>query len=563
MAKIPEFRRAPVRDLSDGGRISRSQQIGRAASNLGGNIQDMGFRIMNVEAQNYANEKGIEMKKEFAQIQQEWAQENQENPTGATKQLEQKLEESRDRYLKDSPNMFGKKRVNDMFNQMKGSYSQAGIKWERETLVRNTGAKAKQNIDSIRLEAYERGISNLDVNLKELEPIAEPLKSITDKVIYDETLIRGRQSVALAAFESEIDNGNVELAEQMLKSKKYNESLGADGVERITKRIGQRRKTSKESMAKLDKLRLTKPYVFLEKSGVQVDDVNVLDSANLANSLEKRFIEKEQLAQQYATEIPILKENEMLQIQTFTDNGNVEERVQFLQQLRDSTPSQYLGEMTRQLFDKQPAKAMALNLSIEKPEVSREIIQGDDLLRSGQYRVNQNEFSLTVQEYLGNAIENPDAIRQISEGAKSLYAKRASEAGKTDYDGNIAEDAIENIIGPTPEINDRKTISFMDKNNNYLDGDDLEELIENINPDFLKKNDMEQAVMGNGNPVDWDDVADDGQLVAVGDGKYNIVMPTNNGDSTLVNQSGGAFVLDLKRANELIDRRGFFTKAFD
>lgn len=285
------------------------------------------------------------------------------------------------------------------------------------------------------------------------------------------------------------------------------------------------------------------PLEYAASRGIRdIQPVNPID----ADSFKKRISDVEFLKEWSGNpQIPLFTKTETSGFKTLIDGQPIEAQVAILGAASAGLGSKYPEFLTSIKTDS-PEFAHAGFFANSNPPVALSILEGVQISKS------QTEFVPTNDEVFRSTFENvlPSSVLSaysadhqagVKKSVMAIYSKLSADAG--DVSKQIDEDrltaAVSMMTNGVVEY-DRdgfgsfKTIApargmSSDEFTDFLDGltdDDL-----GGNPPFLP----------NGEPVNIEDILDEGNLISVNDGSYKVEM----GGELLVDGTGRPFVLNL------------------
>lgn len=254
MGKIPQFTQTVLPQRAQPGLALVEQNRGAAeaaqfeqnASNIvegrraSGKISNalMEYKLREADAANttYVNEKVVEYKRSIIDQLDTARQSRAGNPQDFHKDFDRQLRKQSEAFLKDAPSEVARSSLRQSMDQVRLGYYDDNQRWERGRRVEMFGESMDRTAENLNTLAYRAGQEGRD--------IGESLRDVQASVVAGSTFvagdkldkIRGTMSKGVVANYIEgMAETQPHQARELLKSKKYDDILGADELQRLDK----------------------------------------------------------------------------------------------------------------------------------------------------------------------------------------------------------------------------------------------------------------------------------------------------------------------------------------
>lgn len=559
MGKIQRFQQAPVRSSVIASNISQAGQVGNAIASA---ARDIGRALEikeKVAADDYVTNAAIDMQLEQDNAFEDWKKSNKENPVNATEKLNEVMQPIYNSYIEKAPNEIGKQRMQELTKRQLLRYTKTGKRWENQTLIDNTVQTTKKANESIALNAYNQGTEEaIEMGMVQFTGATQSLKNVADQDLYLRTQTAGRSKVAYEGIQGAIDKGNFEQADQLIG--KYQETIGVDNVQKL-KAINERRREAKRKAAEkalANKFKKPWEYVSDMKEDIPILDVTrVAASPDTFNDFEKRYASVVELEGKHRMDLPLLRDDEANQFLSDFEKGSPDQQDQLMNRLSKSMSDDVMDRFADQIFKKQPEKAVAFSLYEDDPRTSRQILEGQNMIKQKTYIPPAKDIKLKIAESIEGSFPSgmkaQETMAGTSQAILALYARKAQEKGVAQdlIDDDILEEARNQIIGPSVVINDKQILTFRNKEGRFVDEDDFEDVLKNLTNKRIKKSGQSEMFQKDGSKVEFSEVVDDIQLVPSGNGIYQVLYPAGGGMEFFYDDNGQVYNINLKAIHEM------------
>lgn len=245
-----------------------------------------------------------------------------------------------------------------------------------------------------------------------------------------------------------------------------------------------------------------------------------------------------EVARGYYGEVPFYTADE---VSNFTDSysqGDVQSRLELIGNLANTTPSEELPGILRQVAEKNPEMSyLVSSMASTNPRIqkqAREIMEGQEFAKTnGESIKKQSEVRARIQQELAMylpADHSGRTMEALTESAFGLYVKRRINEGKLGGDGDIrgfSKDAARSVLGISDvvRINDAEVIPFEP----FMKPQAMKRIWNSVTEqDLMNMNDGTMPVDNMGDKkvdVSFEKIKEEGTLVYRSPGVYMIAMP--------------------------------------
>ena len=548
MGSIPEFKRSPIRSSVIASNIGQAGQVAKAVAGLGGVLVSVAQAQQRVQDQSYVTSKSIELEDGGAGVFNQWQQDNQNDPLGKIPDLQSSLSDFKQTLLEDAPSDSARVTMDRVFGSFAKRLGRNASRWENKQLIQNAGAAAEDSINRIKISAFRNpSQAVLDASILKIDAVTAPLIEITDAKIHREANLRGKRQVVLSSFDGMVSNNDLKIATALINSRKYDEILGVEGVQKINDSIARRERTLKNLRKKTVQDKFKNPWKFLDEAGESIDDQPLDFTTNITNSFEKRLAFRNEMEAKHQMKVPLFREEEINQFMFNFEKGNIQVQTALLSNLSTNLPDDTFDDFAQEVFKKNAAIGVALSLADQDPQTSKDLIAGSKIIKSGTFPIPSKDIKATINAELEGAIQQQEVRAQLMDSILALYAQTAfsqNEDPEVDLEDRT-KSVMNRILGPIVEINGAKTLSFRDDEGNFLDEDEFEDFFEDLTTEKIQKTHGDVPRDVNKNPIVPDDLEDLARLEPIGDGIYLIKMNFNGVEEFALDKNVQPFELNL------------------
>ena len=212
---------------------------------------------------------------------------------------------------------------------------------------------------------------------------------------------------------------------------------------------------------------------------------------------------------------PTEREQLESQLQGMDSNG----KMQLYSQMQANMGDDIAERAITQIGDKRPADWIALSISNEAPDVSRQIMLGDHALQASSGKVLPDTTNLFTDfnSYVGTAVvDDPKLSNGIYAAARAYHAANVARGVDADF-----SDAIDAVTGGIANINGFKTI--VPKRG--MTSDQMNHMVDTMSEaDLASITGGKKVVTMDGTEVPIDTIRDKAVLEWAGDGRYGLSL---------------------------------------
>ena len=558
MGRIPEYQRSSFANTVQTSMISNAapeaQMIG-AIANAGLEIAQKQQRIQN---ETYMAKKSIELESRSEEVLREWQKTHEADPIGKEDDLRGRLSRVRDELLADAPTGMAQEEFGLVADRYYARVQSQATRWQDEQLKTNTATTAQEGLESLQVKMLRSpGPQNFDLLLQEGEMVLNPLREAAGSAVADEARKRYSQSLSYTMFEGLVEKNNLGAAQQLLGSQKYDEHLGADGIQKVQKLIEIKREQNNSLQNKLNDLKTKNPWEYYMHQGGVANPIAFNPSEDpsggmLRDSILKRQMIVEDARAKLGIDLPMFTPQETDGLIKQLSRAGTRETVSFLSFYDKNITDSQKTVIAQQVFQKEPAIGIALSISNDAPEDAQRVISGVKLMRTDKTKLTSvytpkpgnKDLDATFDTYLGNATEDAEFRRQLKHAATAHYTSMALNSDKviSNFDPELFQESIAAVSAPVVDINGRRAFSFRAKDGRFVDPDDLQDFVEDLSDEAIERVHKDVPRDASGRPINVQNAGDRVQYIPDQHGKYII---TFDGRVTL-NQKGEPFVVNLK-----------------
>jgi len=290
-----------------------------------------------------------------------------------------------------------------------------------------------------------------------------------------------------------------------------------------------------------------------EKYKDRVGQVAPLDfmAADLPARLQGRLRQADFIGRMEGTYVPPMSATEIDGLAKIVAVATPDQKAALMKGLADGLGADHLGGVMSLLTEKGDQArlfSVAAGLAQDDPNVAADIFAGQELLDTGDKLYapgfETKEAGAAIQSAIADAtvLLPPEAVAGMRDAARALYALEAKKAG--DFSGTLdagrLQAAMDRITGGTIEYQDQAI--FRPRSDIKTDAD-FADLIDGLTPADLPG----LPVAADGTPISLDMIKTHARFYSVGDGVYQVVIPTNQGELSPLDAAGNPWTIDLRK----------------
>lgn len=583
MGKLPEYQtNYSIRPPQDTGAMDRVATRLQGQNAIGGAIAGAGKTVQGIEdayfeanlaetklkTRQYINEKDTEFRRYFNEYSTIIEKQFADNPDGAIPSLQAEYDRKTKEMMKDAPNGSAKILFNENASKLMNGYISAARDWGIKKKISNF---EQTNNDAAAMRATEvyrnPNPKALSGALAEVDVIADSFALTHDPTLVEKFKNNYRKNVTVGMFRGLLDGQNIKQAEALLKSKKYDEDLGADTISALQKEINRAKKARVAKQKDYSMLKITNPHSFFQKIGEKFSPMNPTDS----QSVGVRLSEIEEKSKKYGIDprgVSIFTPIERAYFDKTLSLSSPEEAQQIAWSMR-SLPEDQFSKIARELSVNNPKMGVLMKLAQDgtaaDQQTAIEILSGAQLMEKSVYDKQStvvlpkdNDMELSLDKIMGGLGLGPLATRGLKQSMKALYAKEARDTGKNDGKWESQDDAtmrkiFEKKFGSPFEWRGQKFLAEKRADGSYIAPERMSYILKNITNDVLEKT-HGSSVYDNAGVQDIDNSVSRMRLFRT-KGGYLITLDKNGeaGSVYLLDKNKKPFVLDIKKLDEGFD----------
>lgn len=364
----------------------------------------------------------------------------------------------------------------------------------------------------------------------------ENLSAVDEAVQFVSPSLQHEYNVSKEAYRMQQKAGFLTLPEQMAVANEMVASPEASRVEIEALKQVKKNLSDKMAMAEKDPYSLAVQDNIFDQAGVLIPSQG---NQAIAQILPIRATQSKLAKAAYGTKTKLFTDAEAQQYTAWLDDPNtsISDKLDFIETVETSTPNESM--LVYEQLQEKGASVFAFAGSMVKKgdrQKAEKMLRGQIILREQPGVVPFDDMQWKLNGTIGNALmyQGQGSRKALSEASTAYYAALAEESGKLSKESaplNLVKQAVTDVTGGVGKINDQ----------NYFlppqatEGD-VEEWIDNLEPDdFTNVSGItpEQAVS----------VAQRGQLISVGTGKYQILYQGRR----LTGADGKALIMEYSR----------------
>lgn len=440
---------------------------------------------------------------------------------------------------------------------LNGKFGLHGLQYENEQMFKNTLLAIDKTQNNFDLEALTTD-TNIDEMMQRYSAsiVANVKSGALTEQQGEAQLKAGASSILLNRMQRFLNEDDLSSAQLLLNDKGNQEILGADALTKANQQVERRRVAKIEQAAKIEKLRLTDPWSFVQKvdSSVipQVDFANPkVAPAQLSERIE--FI-KEKNAQ-YNIRLPILTDQETTGIIGIYKQLPPIQAAASLKELTSTLPDEQQGLISDAIFRKDKPLGIAISVADTSPATAHALLNGADVLNKKLVNMpSESDIRAEVNKQIADVAIDPEFRESVQQAVKNMYADGIYKDNNTTgaFDIVRINENLKELLGAKIEVNGKNTLSFRNDAGQFLDENDFIDLYRDLTPGVIEAIQGDLPRYADGTPVDEDDLRENAQLIPVGDGQYKLSFY----DQFLSDKDSKEFVLDLKEIQTKLRRYG-------
>lgn len=372
--------------------------------------------------------------------------------------------------------------------------------------------------------------------------------------------------IAISALGSRVrDPKTRDQVKKELKANQWDEYINADDKVRMLDLIKRHEDSEQADSSKLDGYRRFDFHKFLTETGQAPPpaDVRVLTQGKKgAEFLIDRIDFMDAKQKKYDTaDTRYFSKNEIKEFSMRLNDMPAKE-----QAIRFHTLAKNLAKHPKALFEfgeamqeEFPSLGMALGMADERPDLVQKQLHGRKLIQEK----GLDDVGLKASQKIYDTLLPPHVLTQTESGAKLRATSRAGffeylTARAADESKPISALGTEDIekyfheyMGPIPEINGRKTLSFLNEKGEWVSPGRIEDIIDHMTPEQIKATHGELPMV---NKSDFENIQYARkriELVPAGDGLYMVIK---DGEFPWKKKDGDVFLLDVRELDRTMDK---------
>lgn len=561
MGRIPEYQRSQMQSMVDPSRITQPLQdasmVARTVEMAGAFAQ----KVHDVRKDSFITKRALELENQTASLFESWQKENEADPIGKRDALKEKLSGLRDSLLEDAPNSAAQTEFGVVADRYFMQLERKAEAWEKEQLTTNTARTSQEALESlqIKLQRNPNG-QNFDLLMQEGETALSPLEMAAGRDVALKAKDQYSSALATTMFESLIEKNNISEARTLLKSQNYDSYLKADGIARVERMIDTRLRQNESVSKKVEQLKFKSPWDYYLYQGGKANPISFDPSQDRSGqALRDSLLQREDVladAQgRFNLELPMLTPQETDGFINTLNRMGPKDAVDFFNFYDVNVEDGTKARLARDVFKQEPSMGIALSIAGEAPADASMIIVGQRLMRSEKDgpkvtaafvpKQGYKDLDLTFDTYIGRATENPGLRQQIKEAARAHYVASALGTNKTalDFDERLFEKSIAAVSAPVATINDHQVFSFRNKGGAFVEPDDLEDFVGDLDDSLVEAVHKDVPRVRGGEPLNMEKASGRVKFISAGDGQYYMDFQ----GQALVDKNGSEFKIDLKK----------------
>lgn len=518
-------------NVSSSASLELPGEMGRSLQRFGRQIEDMGDAVYRRQAQSEISD----LNAKFAEARADWAQaldEDIRNGTVSAEKAREKYQESISKLSENIETREGREMYERQASGLGAYVTKTAVKGEAQVAgakavndymsALNTNSNLLQRRPGDFKDVYESSLETIEsqVSTGALDASkAEQLRLATGKEL-SKNAVRGQIRISPSGAKKALDGGQ------------YDQFLDPDTKAQLYNQADAEIKSRQDQFQKTLELKSKDPWKFLQRVG----DARGAKPISLGDDAGESFMQRAEfisdMNKKHGVNLPFLSDAEAERVVSTISQRNPEQAVQAFSNVDEKVSDQFKTQFATQVFKKEPSLGAAFMIAGEAPDDARKVVAGMSMLREGGSGTGSAirppptaEVERQFDAYVGSSIEDAGARRAARQAISAHMVKSMFDRGQTNFDAFNQADFDESaraILGPSVEIGGLKTMSFRGKSGQFLDEDQLPDLLDQLTDERV------QAVQGDvprtmkGEPINLAKSRGRLQLKATGDGLYYV-----------------------------------------
>ena len=566
MGRIPEFRRRNIQQFQDTNAIEQKLAMGRQVDRaLVAGVQ-LNRAMEKADADNWIAKNYSTYQADVEELRAQHRQEKKDNPSGSWSDLDEKLSSKEKEFLAQAPNSYAQEQFKIGTHRIRENERGNNTQWEATQVTLNTQVNASKHVDQRSVDAYRSANPAIASSFaNEDDPALVNLKKYARPDVYQKTVMALKSNTAVSSFEGMIDNGNIDGAESLLKSKKFDDDLGRGGIQRVQRRIDRERSFLRAESNRLEKLKTKDGYAYLSRIGdtegfAMLDPQSLVgeDDVQIKNFFNQRLDYIEKARSKHGIKLPVFHPQEKEFLAQSLERLDPRLGTTIMSKLSSGIGEKQYNDMASSIFEKRPAMGVAMAIVNDNPTAANEslhILKGQKLIKNEATNIDEKskkEIRDAYNEKLIGLIDDPEARDQAFDAVFASTVSKMYETNAQDSD-KIVEQTLNNMMGTPVTINGNKTLPHKLKSGEYASEEWMEDMMDDLSTEKMRKVFGDVPRMVGGEPInesEWGTgLLDSGkykpQAVQM-DGKRVYTLVNERGENA-VNEKGDMFIMDLSK----------------
>jgi len=572
MARVPEFQRRRLASSVVGvpGQDTSGQIIAQGVGQLGQSVAQFGqqelakerertLRKQRINDATWTSAQSAEYDFRSTQVFNNFQNEFKDDPLDKQDILRDRLTALGQQLGDNAPSDEAKASFQRMIDTSVGNILSQSVRWEDQQFASVAAMRSEQTAETLNTSAL-RAAS--EASIPDLFNQVETSVMSNAELLSSEAMAQQERTMKQGVVNNTIDGmlqqGNIEQAEALLNSKKYDDVLGSDSIKSAQGRINRFKSQQASLQKKLNKLRKDKPWEFVVASGINEGLAPIDFQGDLSDTITQRQLFIDRVKTDHNLGLPLLMPQEVDMLQNFFESSSEPEVAGFLSRFKTSLTNDQALTVSQQLFEKNKASGAALGVADDDAKTAQNVLRGVNLIANkALVTPSDREMQEEFFSKLDRAVRSPEVRGVMFEGVKALYAQKAFSEGITTgvLDTDLLEESMNELVGPVV-YEDRNlfradrlgTLSFRDPDTGqFLESDEFDDVMDDLTFEQVQKTHGDVPRNVNGESIPLEDIQKLGELVVVGDGLYHIIFNLDNSRQFAVDSKGNPFVLDLRQ----------------
>lgn len=330
------------------------------------------------------------------------------------------------------------------------------------------------------------------------------------------------QSTRIEALKTEIQNGDIS------KSGLY---------EILSKTYETKLKSIKED-----------PWGYYSATGIISTPTPVTDVQSFKDNVSDRLSSINLISARDGVVMPLLSAAETLVLKENISSGSAKQVAQQLTNLSQVIPDDYKPTFASQLSKVDPVLASAM---VSESQVAIGILNGDKIKDA---KVQPSLISTEVSNKLQSAVQSVEILNSIQASVFAYYKHLSltdGALGDSTVDPSRLNRAIKDVVGDVQSVSVGGNLSQVIVPSG-MTAYNVQDSLDSINDKVLSMAGYSAPFAGV-NPIDPQDLIENGRVISTGDGKYGFFM---DGIGIVQDKDGNQYSVDIKKISEAIDKLG-------